>query len=92
LVTVGYGLRNLADWRGGLDEMWRVLRPGGRLVVLDFGKPANGLWRAVYYGYLRCCAPCLGDPVEIFTPAAGGKTAEGRGSGGVSRQGTANIP
>jgi demethylmenaquinone methyltransferase/2-methoxy-6-polyprenyl-1,4-benzoquinol methylase len=60
LVTVGYGLRNLSDWRAGLHEMWRVLRPDGRLVALDFGKPSNGIWRGVYFGYLRCCVPVMG--------------------------------
>ena len=39
VVTVAYGLRNLADWERGLEEMWRVGRPGARLLVLDFGKP-----------------------------------------------------
>jgi len=60
IVTVGYGLRNLADWRVGLREMTRVARPGARLVVLDFGKPPNRLWRALYFGYLRCFVPVLG--------------------------------
>lgn len=60
IVTVGYGLRNLADWKLGLAEMWRVLRPGGRLLVLDFGKPDNCLWRNLYFGYLRLFVPVLG--------------------------------
>lgn len=60
IVTIGYGLRNLADWEAGLQEMKRVAAPGGRLLVLDFGKPDNALWRAVYFAYLRHCVPILG--------------------------------
>jgi demethylmenaquinone methyltransferase/2-methoxy-6-polyprenyl-1,4-benzoquinol methylase len=60
VVTVGYGLRNLASWESGLREMARVARPGARLLVLDFGKPDNALWRAVYFGYLRLFVPLLG--------------------------------
>ncbi|HTY88798.1 MAG TPA: ubiquinone/menaquinone biosynthesis methyltransferase [Candidatus Acidoferrum sp.] len=59
-VTVGYGLRNLASWQTGLAEMQRVAKPGGRLVVLDFGKPANALWRKIYFGHLRCSVPLIG--------------------------------
>lgn len=59
-VTIGYGLRNLASWQEGLREMRRVARPGGRFVVLDFGKPDNRLWRALYFGYLRLFVPVLG--------------------------------
>ena len=60
IVTVGYGLRNLASWETGLREMQRVAKPGGRLVVLDFGKPDNTLWRGLYFGYLKLFVPCLG--------------------------------
>jgi demethylmenaquinone methyltransferase / 2-methoxy-6-polyprenyl-1,4-benzoquinol methylase len=60
IVTVGYGLRNLARWETGLSEMRRVAKPGGRLLVLDFGKPENRVWRSLYFGYLRLFVPCLG--------------------------------
>lgn len=60
IVTIGYGLRNLASFDGGLREMWRVARPGGRLLVLDFGVPDNAAWRALYFAYLRWFVPVLG--------------------------------
>jgi demethylmenaquinone methyltransferase/2-methoxy-6-polyprenyl-1,4-benzoquinol methylase len=60
VVTVGYGLRNLADWETGLREMQRVAKPGGRVLILEFGKPDNALWREIYFGYLKLFVPCLG--------------------------------
>jgi demethylmenaquinone methyltransferase/2-methoxy-6-polyprenyl-1,4-benzoquinol methylase len=60
IVTVGYGLRNLTSWETGLSEMCRVAKPGGRIIVLEFGKPANALWRAVYFAHLRCSVPLIG--------------------------------
>ncbi|HEX5397881.1 MAG TPA: bifunctional demethylmenaquinone methyltransferase/2-methoxy-6-polyprenyl-1,4-benzoquinol methylase UbiE [Verrucomicrobiae bacterium] len=60
IVTVGYGLRNLASWEDGMDEMFRVARPGARLVVLDFGKPANALWRRFYFTHLKLSVPLIG--------------------------------
>lgn len=59
-VTISYGLRNLADIPGGLAEMLRVIRPGGQVLILDFGKPGNAFWRAAYFGYLRVVVPLLG--------------------------------
>lgn len=60
VVTISYGLRNLSNMTRGLSEMLRVARPGGRVLVLDFGKPDNAAWRAIYFGYLRYFVPVLG--------------------------------
>jgi demethylmenaquinone methyltransferase/2-methoxy-6-polyprenyl-1,4-benzoquinol methylase len=60
IVAVGYGLRNLARWERGLEEMVRVARPDGRLLALDFGKPEFWLWRRLCFGYLRTAVPLLG--------------------------------
>ena len=59
-VTMGYGLRNLTSWERGVDEMVRVAKPGGRIVVLDFGKPPNAIWRALYFTHLRLSVPLIG--------------------------------
>jgi demethylmenaquinone methyltransferase / 2-methoxy-6-polyprenyl-1,4-benzoquinol methylase len=55
-VTVGFGLRNMADWDRALDEMSRVLRPEGHVLVLDFSIPA-GMLRPFYRFYLHRCLP-----------------------------------
>jgi demethylmenaquinone methyltransferase / 2-methoxy-6-polyprenyl-1,4-benzoquinol methylase len=60
VVTISYGLRNLANLDLGLKEMKRVTKPGGRLLVLDFGKPDNALWRSVYFAYLKSFVPLMG--------------------------------
>jgi len=60
IITVGYGLRNLTSWEKGLEEMFRVAKPGARLIVLEFGKPANALWRTIYFTHLKCSVPLIG--------------------------------
>ncbi|HET9481099.1 MAG TPA: bifunctional demethylmenaquinone methyltransferase/2-methoxy-6-polyprenyl-1,4-benzoquinol methylase UbiE [Candidatus Polarisedimenticolia bacterium] len=64
LVTVAFGVRNLADLRGGLNEMLRILRPGGRLGILEFASPRGRLFRPVYLAYLRYAVPLIGAAVS----------------------------
>lgn len=60
IVTISYGLRNLSSFDRGMEEMYRVLRPNGRLLVLDFGKPNNRLLRSLYFSYLNYLVPLFG--------------------------------
>lgn len=63
LVTVAFGLRNIADTAGGLAEMARVLKPGGRLAILEFSLPVNPAIRAAYLWYFRRVLPFIGNVV-----------------------------
>ena len=58
-VTVSFGLRNFVDPAAGLAELARVTRPGGRLVVCEFGAPTNAAFRRVYLGYLMRALPVV---------------------------------
>lgn len=60
VVTTGYGLRNVPDLDLAIAEMARVLRPGGRMLSLDFNNPANPLVRRAYLGYLTGVGGLLG--------------------------------
>jgi demethylmenaquinone methyltransferase / 2-methoxy-6-polyprenyl-1,4-benzoquinol methylase len=57
VVTVAFGLRNMASWPGALAEMRRVLHPGGHLVVLDFSLPTAFPIRPAYLFYLKRLMP-----------------------------------
>jgi demethylmenaquinone methyltransferase/2-methoxy-6-polyprenyl-1,4-benzoquinol methylase len=60
IVTTGYGLRNVPDLAMAIDEIGRVLAPGGQALSLDFDRPANALIRAVYLLYLTLVGAALG--------------------------------
>ncbi|MDX1566660.1 MAG: class I SAM-dependent methyltransferase [Longimicrobiales bacterium] len=59
-ALVAFGIRNLADLDAGLEELYRVLRPGARLVVLEFTLPTNALIRALYLFYFNRVLPLVG--------------------------------
>jgi ubiquinone/menaquinone biosynthesis methyltransferase len=60
VVTTGYGIRNVPAIGGALEEIRRVLRPGGMLLSLDFNRPDNPLVRGVYLSYLTVVGSTLG--------------------------------
>jgi demethylmenaquinone methyltransferase/2-methoxy-6-polyprenyl-1,4-benzoquinol methylase len=60
LVTTGYGLRNVPDLDAAIDEIARVLRPGGRVLSLDFNRPESAVVRAAYLAYLTGIGATLG--------------------------------
>jgi demethylmenaquinone methyltransferase / 2-methoxy-6-polyprenyl-1,4-benzoquinol methylase len=60
IVTTGYGLRNVPDLPRAVDEILRVLKPGGQALSLDFNRPSNALIRTVYLWYLTIVGGALG--------------------------------
>jgi demethylmenaquinone methyltransferase/2-methoxy-6-polyprenyl-1,4-benzoquinol methylase len=60
LVTVAFGFRNLANYHKGLEEMRRLLRPGGVAAILEFSQPPNPLFAALYNFYSRRILPAIG--------------------------------
>ena len=59
-ATVGFGVRNLMDLEAGLREAARVLRPGARLVILEFTVPPHQPLRGLYFAYFRHLLPLIG--------------------------------
>jgi demethylmenaquinone methyltransferase/2-methoxy-6-polyprenyl-1,4-benzoquinol methylase len=68
-VTVAFGVRNLSDRPANYAEVLRVLKPGGRYVVLELTHPTFGPFKAVYWAYLRKVMPVLGGVISGNRPA-----------------------
>ncbi|HYG78047.1 MAG TPA: ubiquinone/menaquinone biosynthesis methyltransferase [Planctomycetota bacterium] len=60
LASVAFGIRNVADLKRGLSEMVRVVRPGGKVVVLEFTKPTGYIFGPLYMFYFRHILPLFG--------------------------------
>ena len=59
-ITVAFGVRNFQNLEKGLAEMLRVLKPGGKLVVLEFSRPKQFLFKGIYNLYMNTIAPGFG--------------------------------
>jgi len=59
-VTISFGIRNVLNVSEGLEEMKRILKPGGRALILEFSLPANRAFRALYLFYFRNVLPRIG--------------------------------
>lgn len=57
VVSIAFGIRNVADPAAAIGEFFRVLRPGGRLVILEFSEPKNAAFRRLYHFYFRHLMP-----------------------------------
>jgi demethylmenaquinone methyltransferase/2-methoxy-6-polyprenyl-1,4-benzoquinol methylase len=63
VVTVAFGLRNVSDTAGGLDEMVRVARPGGTVAVLEFSRPTGPVLGRAYLAFFRHVLPRVGQAI-----------------------------
>jgi demethylmenaquinone methyltransferase/2-methoxy-6-polyprenyl-1,4-benzoquinol methylase len=59
-ITIGFGFRNFANYRRGLDEMLRVLKPGGVAAILEFSQPRNRIFGAAYGCFSTTLLPRIG--------------------------------
>ena len=64
LVTTAFGFRNLTNYRGGLMELRRILKPGGTLAILEFSTPPNALLAELYGFYSRAILPAIGGMIS----------------------------
>jgi len=60
IITISYGIRNVGDMESALEEFHRVLKPGGRIGILEFSQPENQMFKRMYYFYFRNIMPAIG--------------------------------
>ena len=63
-ITIAFGIRNLIDVSSGLKEMYRILKPQGTLIILEFSIPSNFFFRPIYLFYFRNILPVIGSFVS----------------------------
>ena len=63
VVTVAFGLRNVADTARGVDEMIRVARPGGKIAILEFSRPQGPILGRLYLAFFRHVLPRVGQVI-----------------------------
>ena len=63
-VTVSFGVRNFEHLELGLSEIYRVLKPGGKLVILEFSKPKGFLIKFIYNFYMKIITPLIGKMIS----------------------------
>lgn len=59
-ITIAFGIRNVVDRRLGLAELWRVAKPEGQLLILEFSTPRSALFRGLYHLYFKRILPLIG--------------------------------
>ncbi len=59
-LTIGFGIRNVANLEPALQEMFRVIKPGGRAAILEFSRPSAPLFRGIYNFYFKWVLPRIG--------------------------------
>lgn len=64
VVIVGFGVRNFEDLDKGLHEIHRVLRPGGKVVILEFSRPSAFLFKQIYLSYFQTVLPFIGRTIS----------------------------
>ena len=69
VATCAFGVRNLPDREANFREVLRILRPGGRYLILEFTRPPNAIVRTVYHFYLRTVLPALGGLIAGDRPS-----------------------
>jgi demethylmenaquinone methyltransferase/2-methoxy-6-polyprenyl-1,4-benzoquinol methylase len=97
VATVGFGIRNVGRVPRALRELWRVLKPGGRLVVLEFSQPRSRLFGALY-GLYSHLIPWLGrglsrhpDAYRYLTTSIRGWPAQEAFSGMLRQAGFSEV-